>query len=75
MSCERCLDIHKAQRDGKTGRGCGCHCHDKGFTTTGTTATTGTGFQYTTNIGSNDIDSITYTSADSSGTCDCNEAD
>ena len=27
MSCDRCEDIHKAQRDGKTSDECKCSCH------------------------------------------------
>jgi len=27
MACNRCEDIHKAQRDGKTNQKCECDCH------------------------------------------------
>jgi len=27
MTCDRCEDIHKAQRDGKTTNKCECDCH------------------------------------------------
>ncbi len=27
MTCDRCEDIHKAQRDGKTSNECKCSCH------------------------------------------------
>jgi len=27
MACDRCEDIHKAQRDGKTNQKCECDCH------------------------------------------------
>ncbi len=42
MSCERCIDIHKAQAVGITGTPCKCKCHDysigKTNITTGTSA-------------------------------------
>ena len=43
MTCNRCDDIHKAQREGKTQRPCGCRCHDNFYigTDTGTATTTG----------------------------------
>jgi len=37
MTCDRCTDIHKAQKEGKTQRECGCSCHYN--YTTGTTFT------------------------------------
>jgi len=41
MTCDRCIDIHKAQKEGKTQRECGCSCHDSiGWTSTGTTTGT-----------------------------------
>lgn len=27
MSCDRCIDIHTAQREGKTSKQCECDCH------------------------------------------------
>jgi len=27
MACDRCEDIHKAQREGKTNQKCECDCH------------------------------------------------
>ena len=39
MTCERCTDIHKAQKEGKTQRECGCNCHYNSTFTTGTTFT------------------------------------
>lgn len=44
MTCERCKDIHQAQRAGLTQRECGCSCHRTFYTGTGTnTFTTSTG--------------------------------
>jgi len=28
MSCDRCIDIHKSQQEGKSGKSCDCSCHD-----------------------------------------------
>ena len=64
MTCERCTDIHKAQKDGKTQRECGCSCHNKGFATTTGTGTIG--FQYTTDTAGNDIN-LTAGTMDISG--------
>ena len=27
MTCDRCQDIHQAQREGKTNQSCHCNCH------------------------------------------------
>ena len=27
MTCDRCRDIHRAQREGKSNQSCGCSCH------------------------------------------------
>ena len=27
MTCDRCQDIHQAQREGKTNQSCHCDCH------------------------------------------------
>lgn len=29
MSCDRCTDIHTAQKEGKCQKSCECNCHDK----------------------------------------------
>lgn len=44
MSCDKCTDIHKAQKEGKTQNGCKCNCHDSwtGTNYFDTTSTTGT---------------------------------
>ena len=34
MSCNRCTDVHKSQRQGKTQDSCKCGCHDQQFTST-----------------------------------------
>lgn len=34
MTCDRCEDIHKAQRDGKTSDECKCSCHTSTTTIT-----------------------------------------
>ena len=38
MSCDRCIDIHKSQQEGKSSKSCDCSCHDgcNCFTTTDT---------------------------------------
>lgn len=28
MSCQRCLEVHNAQREGKTQESCKCSCHN-----------------------------------------------
>lgn len=40
MTCDRCTDIHTAQREGKTQQECGCSCHYN-YTTGGTFTLTG----------------------------------
>ena len=37
MSCNRCYDIHQAQKEGKTQESCKCNCHN--ITSTGGTTT------------------------------------
>ena len=27
MTCDRCVDIHRAQREGKSNQSCHCDCH------------------------------------------------
>lgn len=54
MTCDRCTDIHKAQREGKTQRECGCSCHSNystgtSFTLTGTDLGDTTGGSLTLN--------------------------
>ena len=68
MTCDRCIDIHKAQREGKTQRECGCSCHHYTFytgtgtntftltgATTGNTAITGGTPLFTTDSTGNDV--------------------
>lgn len=63
MTCNRCYDIHEAQKNGKTNNECKCCCHNNTVSPTiwyNTTSTTGNpNFTYAVN-GTN-----TYTS-----TCD-----
>lgn len=41
MICDRCTDIHKAQREGKTQKECECSCHIGYSTGTSTFTLTG----------------------------------
>ncbi len=34
MSCDRCIDIHKSQREGKSAKSCDCTCHDSFWSAT-----------------------------------------
>ena len=58
MTCDRCNDIHKAQRDGRTQRECGCSCHRTFYTGTNT---------FTTSTGTNNINFWTDTASASTG--------
>lgn len=63
MTCDRCTDIHTAQREGKTQRECGCSCHigystgANTFSLTGATCNIGTGVDLTSSTDStgNDV--------------------
>lgn len=71
MSCNRCYDIHEAQKLGKTQESCKCHCHDNNTwstipTITWTNHTTAGSPTFTCNIAGNYGDYSAYTP-----TCDC----
>jgi len=42
MTCEKCSDIHEAQREGKTQNECKCTCHDMEISFYGELTNTGT---------------------------------
>lgn len=44
MTCDRCRDIHTAQKEGKSDKPCKCNCHDSNtlhYNGTWTTSSTG----------------------------------
>lgn len=51
MTCDRCTDIHKAQREGKTQQECGCSCHIGYSTGTNTFTLTGGNAIFTDDTG------------------------
>ena len=57
MTCNRCSDIHEAQKLGKTQNACCCGCHDT-YTVSTTGTTVPNNFTFTSG---NEFNTCTYT--------------